>query len=110
MAKYYEYPSWDQDDAPAVEPKVGNPIYTEDIPRGFGLGRAPPPLAARLRASTSPAARPRPSGAADRSFDVIFRVRHHAEHVALVADDSGNGVDRRRCWFKFGSIIASGEE
>lgn len=33
VAKYYEYPSWDQDDVPAVEPKVGNPIYMEDIPR-----------------------------------------------------------------------------
>jgi 3',5'-cyclic AMP phosphodiesterase CpdA len=33
VAKYYEYPSWDQDDAPDQEPKVGKPLYSEDIPR-----------------------------------------------------------------------------
>lgn len=33
VAKYYEYPSWDQDMKPAQEPVVGDPIYTEEIPR-----------------------------------------------------------------------------
>jgi 3',5'-cyclic AMP phosphodiesterase CpdA len=33
VAKYYEYPSWDQNTQPNPEPKVGEPIYTEHIPR-----------------------------------------------------------------------------
>jgi Calcineurin-like phosphoesterase len=33
VAKYYQYPSWDQDFRPDPEPSVENPIYTEDIPR-----------------------------------------------------------------------------
>jgi hypothetical protein len=32
-AKYYEYPSWDQDFKPVPEPTIGNPIFSEDIPR-----------------------------------------------------------------------------
>jgi hypothetical protein len=33
VAKYFEYPSWDQAYKPTPEPAVGNPIYIEDIPR-----------------------------------------------------------------------------
>jgi hypothetical protein len=33
VAKYFEYPSWDQDYKPNPEPLIENPIYTEDIPR-----------------------------------------------------------------------------
>ena len=32
VAKYYEYPSWDQDYKPNPEPPIGDPIYTEEIP------------------------------------------------------------------------------
>src|SRR5215831_1129986 len=37
---------------------------------------------------------PAPVGDAERGFDVIFRVRHHAEHVAALVDNAGDGVDR----------------
>src|SRR5262249_17374555 len=33
-------------------------------------------------------------GAAHDVFDVVFRMRHHAEHVALVVDDAGDGLRR----------------
>lgn len=32
VAKYYEYPSWDQDYKPNPEPEISDPIYTENIP------------------------------------------------------------------------------
>ena len=50
-----------------------------------------PPVA---RASTSPANSPRPSVTPIDGFDVVFRMRHHAEHVAALVDDAGDGVDR----------------
>ena len=31
-------------------------------------------------------------GASHDVFDVVFRMRHHAEHVALVVDDAGDGL------------------
>ena len=49
--------------------------------------------AARSSASVSPANSPRPSVTPIRRFDVVFRVRHHAEHVAALVDDAGDGVD-----------------
>src|ERR1700730_16366462 len=33
-----------------------------------------------------------PVGRPERRFDVVFRVRHHAEHVALVVEHAGDGV------------------
>src|SRR5450759_5064910 len=36
---------------------------------------------------------PAPVGDAERRFHVILRVRHHAEHVAALVDDAGDGVD-----------------
>ncbi|HTL63642.1 MAG TPA: metallophosphoesterase [Pseudolabrys sp.] len=33
VAKYFEYPSWDQDYRPDPAPPIANPIYTEDIAR-----------------------------------------------------------------------------
>src|SRR5476651_1236474 len=41
-----------------------------------------------------PGKQPAAIGAANRGFDVVFGMRHHAEHVAFVVDDAGNGVDR----------------
>src|SRR5688572_3820597 len=32
-------------------------------------------------------------GRPDRGFDVVFRMRHHAEHVAALVDDAGDGID-----------------
>src|SRR5580704_12625224 len=31
-------------------------------------------------------------GTAHRGFDMVFRMRHHAEHVAALVDDAGDGV------------------
>src|SRR5271168_4062854 len=31
-------------------------------------------------------------GSPDRRFDVVLRMRHHAEHVAALVDDAGDGV------------------
>ena len=36
---------------------------------------------------------PAPVGGTDRRFDVVFRVRHHAEHITSVAHNAGDGVD-----------------
>src|SRR5262249_3339812 len=41
-----------------------------------------------------PREQPTPIGAADYSLHVVFRVRHHAEHIAGLADDAGDGVGR----------------
>ena len=38
--------------------------------------------AACAKCATSPGEQPAPVGAADRGFDVVFRMRHQAEHVA----------------------------
>ena len=35
-----------------------------------------------------------PVGAAHDVFDVIFRMRHHAEHVAALVDDAGDRLRR----------------
>src|SRR5262249_61271153 len=40
------------------------------------------------REQTAPVGRP------ERRFDVILRMRHHAEHVALVVEHTGDGVGR----------------
>src|SRR5262245_13869942 len=40
------------------------------------------------REQTAPVGRP------ERGFDVVLRVRHHAEHVALVVEHAGDGVGR----------------
>src|SRR5476651_668088 len=41
-------------------------------------------------------------GAAHDVFDVVFRMRHHAEHVALVIDDAG---DRLRSAVDIGALV-----
>src|SRR5476651_1841890 len=41
-----------------------------------------------------PREQPAPVGDAERRFHVILRVRHHAEHVAALVDDTGDGVGR----------------
>src|SRR5215831_7890390 len=33
-------------------------------------------------------------GAAHRRFDVIFGMRHHAEHIAACVEDAGDRIDR----------------
>jgi hypothetical protein len=32
IAKYYSYPSWDQDFHVPAEPEIGEPIYVEELP------------------------------------------------------------------------------
>src|SRR6478735_5266228 len=36
---------------------------------------------------------PAPVGRTERCFHVVFRVRHHAEHIAALVDDAGDGVE-----------------
>src|SRR4029078_8673182 len=35
---------------------------------------------------------PAPVGTTERRFDMVLRVRHHAQHVAAFVDDAGDGV------------------
>ena len=43
--------------------------------------------AARSQRLDQPGEQAAAVGAADRGFDVVFRVRHHAEHVAPLVDE-----------------------
>src|SRR5258707_466473 len=36
---------------------------------------------------------PAPVGHADGGFHVVLGMRHHAQHIAALADDAGDGID-----------------
>src|SRR3954469_3363799 len=40
-----------------------------------------------------PGQQPAPVGAADRVFDVVLGVRHQAEHVELLVEHAGDGIE-----------------
>ena len=51
-------------------------------------------LSASLRSNAQCACEERPTViAAMRGFDQVFRMRHHAEHIAACIDDTGDVVD-----------------
>src|SRR5262249_44315262 len=49
-------------------------------------------LGGAIEVLRKPLEEPAPIGGAQRRFHVIFRVRHHAEHVAACVDDTRNRV------------------
>ena len=51
-------------------------------------------LCSLLEVISQPREQTAPIGRAEHCFDVVLGMRHHAEHVALVVEDSGDGVGR----------------
>ena len=46
------------------------------------------------RNGDQPGEQPAPVGAADRSFDMVLRMRHQAEHIELFVEHAGDRIDR----------------
>src|ERR1700704_2338409 len=51
-------------------------------------------LCSLLEVISQPREQTAPIGRAEHCFDVVLRVRHHAEHVAFAVEHSGDGVGR----------------
>src|ERR1700693_6124438 len=61
---------------------------------GVILGSLEITLRHLLQRLDQPGEQPAPVGDAERRFHVVLGVRHHAEHVAALVDDAGDGVGR----------------
>jgi len=73
---------------------AGNELRVESLDIGHGLIIAQSRLRRLLQMRNEACEQAAPVGAAHDVFDVVFRMRHHAEHIAALADDAGDGMRR----------------